>query len=634
MKYFVLFLITFSFSLDLIAQEKEHIISHKGETIVTDPSKGANSYKRWAVFPAKGKEVRQILLNLTFECPDGIRCADWDYVDHIKARPKNGTTIYEVARMLTPYGGRFQKDWKFQWQVDVTDFSTILRDSVEIDYIHTGYEDNKTRGWKVTADFEIMYGEPVAEILAIHKLYDGSYSYGNVDNPIENHLTPVSLISETGVSYTKIKIHQTGHGIDAKGCGEFCSKYRNILYNGKIIDTKDLWMECGDNPLYPQAGTWIFDRANWCPGYLLQPDEVLLKTAPDKKYTVDIDMEPFKIEKPSAVELLTAYAIEYGVPNNRNDVALLDIISPSTEDIHSRKNPNGGLPIIRIKNNGENTLKTLKVNYFLEGEKPATFTWSGNLPFGETALLTLPEEIYSDKASARFFVTLKRPNGKSDSFKADNTKSSVYRRPHILPQDIIVYFKTNAKPKQNSYRITDSYGKIIFLRDTINLEANKVYRDTLKLTEGNYSFSVDDTAGDGLEFWFKSRDGRGETRLLDTLGRALKHFESDFGSDILFNFKVASGATYRLDDKPSISVFPARTNGPITLDYFANTSNTVKVVFTEQEDESKIIEEHTYYNLKQGNLDFNLAYLQKMRCYVKVFVAGEEIFKNRIRLKE
>ena len=24
--------------------------------------------------------------------------------------------------------------------------------------------------------------------------------------------------------------------------------------------------DCGENPIYPQGGTWIYDRANWCPG--------------------------------------------------------------------------------------------------------------------------------------------------------------------------------------------------------------------------------------------------------------------------------------------------------------------------------------------------------------------------------
>tara|TARA_R110000868_G_scaffold340552_1_gene601221 strand:- start:9886 stop:11796 length:1911 start_codon:yes stop_codon:yes gene_type:complete len=616
------------------AQFKENITSHKQEIIVTDPSKGENSYKRWVTFPSKDKEIRQVMLNLTFECPNNMRCADWDYVDHIKVRPKNDTVSYEIARMLTPYGGRFQQDWQFDWKVDITDFSPILRDSLEVDYIHTGYEDNKTRGWKVTVDFEITYGKPVAEPLALYKIYDGKYSYGDKTDPIENHLVPMTLKANTKSTFGKLKIQQTGHGMDANGCGEFCDKYRQVLFNGEVIDTKQLWMQCGDNPLYPQAGTWIFDRANWCPGYLLQPDEVSFDTNPGKEFTIDLNMEPYETEEPSAKELLVAYVLEYGKINADHDVTLVDIIAPSNEKIHSRQNETGTLPLIRFKNNGKNNLKSFVVNYYLEGQKPKKFSWKGDVPFGETALLTLPEEIFSDKKTTRFFVELKRPNGKRDGFEGDNAKSSVYTTPNILPVSSIIYFKTNNKPGQNSYSVTNGYGKEVFKKDSLELKPNTVYLDTLTLPEGNYTFKVSDKGGDGLEFWFKSKDGRGDVKLLDTLGQAIQHFNSDFGSHIIYNFRVKPGANYHLDNEPSITMFPARSEGPVTLDYFANDPKDVEIIITQQEDESKIVETHTYLNFRKGTFTYDLSYLPKMRYYIKVVIDGKEVFKNRIRLKE
>lgn len=505
---------------------------------------------------------------------------------------------------------------------------------MEVDYIHTGYEDNKTRGWKVTVDFEITYGKPVAEPLALYKIYDGNYSYGDKTNPIENYLVPITLKANTKSTFGKLKIHQTGHGMDANGCGEFCDKYRQILFNGEVIDTKQLWMECGDNPLYPQAGTWIFDRANWCPGYLLQPDEVSFDTHPGKKFTIDLNMEPYETEEPSAKELLVAYILEYGNINADHDVTLVDIISPSNEKIHSRQNETGTLPLIRFKNNGKNNLKSFVVNYYLEGQKPKKFSWKGDVPFGETALLTLPEEIFSDKESTRFFVELKRPNGKRDGFEGDNSKSSVYATPNILPVSSIIYFKTNNKPGQNSYSVTNGYGKEVFKKDSLELEPNTVYLDTLTLPKGNYTFKVSDKGGDGLEFWFKAKDGRGDVKFLDTLGQVIQHFNSDFGSHIIYNFRVKPGAKYHLDNEPSITMFPARTEGPVTLDYFANDPKDVEIIITQQEDESKIVETHTYLNFRKGTFTYDLSYLPKMRYYIKVVIDGKEVFKNRIRLKE
>ena len=471
-------------SFSMKSQQITHVISHQGETIVTNPAKGFNSYKKTVQFPAKNKEIRRIILNLTFECPDKMRCADWDYVDHIKAQSVHGGEVYEIARMLTPYGGRFQNDWMFQWNVDVTDFSQILRDQVVIDYIHTGYEDNKKRGWKVTVDFEITYGNPVADPLAIHKVYDGNYAYGDEKDPIENYLKPMSFTATSKTVFSKIKVYQTGHGMDANGCGEFCSKYRDILFNGNIVAHKSVWKSCGENPLYPQAGTWIFDRANWCPGYLLQPDEVLLDTKGGELYSVDLNMEPYKTEKPSAKELLTTYVIEYGAINAKNDITLVDILNPTTRLMYSRNNPTAGFPIIKVKNNGKKLLKKFKVRYGLVGEKQELFVWKGSIAFGESAFIELPTHMFSTKKEAEFQVKIYRPNGKLDAFKNDNYLSSTYLRPAILPKQFVVYFKTNAEPQQNRYTIKTSEGKVLFQNDSLALKPNTVYLDTITLKQG------------------------------------------------------------------------------------------------------------------------------------------------------
>ena len=119
---------------------------------------------------------------------------------------------------------------------DATDFSQILRGDVEIDYNHSGYEDNKTRGWKLTVDFEITYvllpASPVGDFTKFMMVILDGYK----DDPIENHLIPVTIQANPKTSFSKIKIHQTGHGMDANGCGEFCSKYRDVVFN---------WKSCG-----------------------------------------------------------------------------------------------------------------------------------------------------------------------------------------------------------------------------------------------------------------------------------------------------------------------------------------------------------------------------------------------------
>lgn len=70
------------------------------------------------------------------------------------------------------------------------------------------------------------------------------------------------------------------------------------------------------------------------------------------------------------------------------------------------------------------------------------------------------------------------------------------------------------------------------------------------------------------------------------------------------------------------------------MDYFANEPKDITVIIAQQEDETKIVETHTYKAFTKGAFTYDLSYLPKMRYYLKVIIDGKEIFKNRIRLKE
>ena len=88
-----------------------------------------------------------------------------------------------------------------------------------------------------------------------------------------------------------------------------------MIFNGKVIDRTDLWKDCGSNPLYPQGGTWVYDRGHWCPGDLQNPDCYDVKASP-KESLIDIDMMPYVdfIGEVDGKEAITAYLIQYKQP--------------------------------------------------------------------------------------------------------------------------------------------------------------------------------------------------------------------------------------------------------------------------------------------------------------------------------
>jgi hypothetical protein len=93
----------------------------------------------------------------------------------------------------------------------------------------------------------------------------------------------------------RLRILQTGHGMDkTENCAEFCSKYRDVLFDNQIVEHRDIWSECATNPVYPQAGTWIYDRANWCPGCMVDPEGFSFLVQPGSVHEIDVDMQPYK----------------------------------------------------------------------------------------------------------------------------------------------------------------------------------------------------------------------------------------------------------------------------------------------------------------------------------------------------
>jgi hypothetical protein len=348
---------------------------------------------------------------------------------------------------------------------------------------------------------------------------------------------------------------------------------------------------------------------------------------------VDVNMEPYTVPKnPTANYFIYAYLIQYGKVNAKNDVSMEDIMIPSDKDIYKRMNPVGANPKIIIRNNGKETIKNLIIKYGTEGFPMQSYTWNGNLLFNQSAEVELKGIIPMKEGTNKFTVTLINPNNKKDEYNIDNSMSSTFLKPPVYKSNLVLYLRTNNQPEQNFYFIADAEGKKYAEHKLGSLKANTDYRDTLNLPDGFYELIVSDTAGDGLEFWYNTDGGRGIARLLDSSGIMIKNFDADFGSDIYYGFIVNNNDKPKTDTVsaiPAIGVFPTRTTGKTTLDYFNNKAMDVLVQITTEA--GVIIEEHKYFKLKEGIFNYDLTNQPRGRYYIKV-ISGNNTFSKRIRL--
>ncbi len=623
----------------LTAQDTVHVRVHDHATVVTDPSKGVRSHVRKARFPGTDVAVRKILLTVSFACPDSMRCADWDYLDHILVHPLNSADTIEVARVLTPYGGQFSKDWHWRWVLDVTDFSTVLRDEVEVDYLHSGYEPANDRGWSVTLDFDFVLGPPAAEVLSVVPLYRGHFNYGDSARSVEADLPPRSFTPHDRAAFARVRVQQTGHGMhEDDGCGEFCAKWRAIRFDGKEVDRRDLWKDCASNPLQPQAGTWIYDRAAWCPGELQPPDAVTVPMAPamdgaHRTHTVDIDMQPYVHDSSTARTDIAAYLVQLAAPRARNDASVEAILLPTDEPAYASYNPAVHEPRIVIRNQGSDPLEMISITYGTDGFKQRLFAWNGRLRFGMSDTVVLPHVIDSKPGTNTFRVRLGDPNSRNDKWKADNELLTNFAAAPVLDSVLILQLRTNAAPDHNSLRLASTRGRVHVQRPLGSLRADTLYTDTLHLPPGAYELQLTDTAGDGLEFWYNTEQGRGSLRLLDANGQLLARFQSDHGNGVHYAFTVGGAPTVQPDTLPDIGLFPVMTDSLTTLDYFANVAGAVEVLLVNEAGE-ELRRSAVPGRTSQAVVPIVVHGLAPGRCWVKVLRDGREVYSRRMRIAE
>lgn len=614
-----------------------HVISHDKVIAKTDPSKGFNLYSNKTLFPSKDIEYRKVVLYVTYECPDSLHCGGWDYIDNVWLRhyPDGGDTLdIELARIISPYGWWFDSSWHFTWHVNITDFAFLLHDTVEVVFRHTGYENSEDRGWKVTVDFAITEGSPVMHSLGMDTLWCGSFAYGDSSKPIEKYLAPMAFSHEKA-AVARMRIVQTGHGMDDyENCAEFCKKYRRVYLDTALIDHKEIWRQCGDNPLYPQAGTWIFDRAGWCPGSMVTFDYYDFEIVPESTYKVDIEMQAYlNAKNPTANYYIYSYLFYYEKPWAENDVAIEEILAPSSNDIYSRLNPTCRQPMIIIKNNGSKALDSVMIKYGIKGEEMAVYNWRGHLPSQQSLPVALLSQVSASEGRQEFKVTLKSPNGVEDEYPDDNRLTSIAIVPPIINNEFILVMRTNKEPWHNYYQIVDGDGVIVRGRALGSLGPDSTYYDTVSLIPGCYQLMVTDTAGDGLEFWFNAAGGYGYVRLLDINGRLFKNFNSDFGRNINYCFNAVENAPppELIDTLPLVRPFPSRTAGAFNLYLFANDPTDMKVKIVSDSSQT-VVYEKDYHGIKDAILPLDISGQPDGIYNVNVIADGQTV-KRRIRIK-
>jgi hypothetical protein len=185
-------------------------------------------------------------------------------------------------------------------------------------------------------------------------------------------------------------------------------------------------------------------------------------------------------------------SIPLTMPYN-NDVQLMSAsnISPT--------NCSGSVaPVVTIRNNGNNTVTSMTINYTVNNGNLATYTWNGSLATLQQTVVSLPAYNFSVLPTNKLLIYTDLVNNVQDQYpKNDTTTATIVTAP-ATTNYALLYLHTDTLPHATTWNLKNYLGTVIDSGGPYSIR-NHTYIDTVHLNGGGcYTFTIYDTTGAGI----------------------------------------------------------------------------------------------------------------------------------------
>jgi len=539
---------------------------------------------------------------------------------------KTSPAKVELMSFVTPYGNQLDLgiDGKM-WEFDVTDFAPILTDSRTISI---------ERGGERQEDMDIRFlfikGTPERNILSFNQIWPvNGVNYSDIQ--ADKQFQAVNVPIPNGAKTAKIRSVITGHGQE----GEFIPQNHQLnINNGAKKFTWQVWKKCGDNPIYPQGGTWVFDRAGWCPGAPTDIKEWDVSPYITAGTNLKVDYNVIGGSGDTRY-IVNQQIITYGDYNFVNDAAIEYITKPSQKTEFSRFNVACTQPEILVKNNGSNTITSLTIDYWVSPTNKKTYVWNGNIIPSTKQTIILPNDdvkFWLNNTENVFYTEITQVNGGADEYANNNTYKTDFTPVDVYFNFLALTYQTNKRGNENSFKIFDIEGNEVFSKS--GFISNRAYKNNFELPAGCYRLEWYDTGEDGLDFWYWAAAGddrgKGYLKLQTEAGATLKTFNPDYGTSVIYDFIIdETTAINKLNKAVLINLFPNPSADGIFSIYLSNPQAVDEIEVVDLN--GKIIAQ-IQINTTSKNIELNLTTTSK-GVYICNFKSNRTLVQTKRLLK-
>lgn len=176
-------------------------------------------------------------------------------------------------------------------------------------------------------------------------------------------------------------------------------------------------------------------------------DSTFVFTIPSDYYGIPVDISNVELVAfvtESHQEILSAHGDHLPLPTK--DAGVISIANVPAYTCAGTFTPS-----VNIKNFGSDTLTSVDIVYYLEGETPATYNWVGSLPTGSDADVVLAQVTSSSSGAVNFIVKTENPNLSTDM---NTINDSTINR-------VGIYTASNAAPLTEDFASSFPPGDIV-----------------------------------------------------------------------------------------------------------------------------------------------------------------------------
>ncbi|MBE9492338.1 MAG: T9SS type A sorting domain-containing protein [Bacteroidetes bacterium] len=178
---------------------------------------------------------------------------------------------------------------------------------------------------------------------------------------------------------------------------------------------------------------------------------------------------------------------------NDYDVALTGVSNLLDKLCHGELEPK-----VVIRNNGNENLTFVDINYYVNGSAVSTYQWTGNIPFLESEEVLLPPINFIPEEENELVIYSSDPNGNPDQYPINDTIHHMIEEAEVTPAIVKLIMRTDSNPEETTWEITDTTGNVLYQGGPYS-QASQMIMDTFELSPNEcYQFTIYDSGGDGF----------------------------------------------------------------------------------------------------------------------------------------